>query len=324
MHVPARRATDDALADSLSSAKSTWSASSPPARLAPNTRGIIASMDPLYHEILDDVRRLVELNARGTRRTIEVSPETAELLDRLTASTPDARAVADTSVEADEPLFSVAAAVTANAAEQSTPSPRTPMDPTECLAALSALKAEVAACTKCGLCKSRTNTVFSDGNPSADVVFVGEAPGADEDRQGTPFVGRAGQLLTDIIVKGMKLERGDVYICNILKCRPPGNRDPQPDEVALCEPYLIRQLDLVQPKVICCLGRIAAHTLLKTTESLGRLRGRWHHYHGIPLRVTYHPAYILRQQGDELIDAKRKTWADIQEVMRVYRGEITP
>ena len=178
------------------------------------------------------------------------------------------------------------------------------------------LAEEVAACTACSLHETRTQTVFGAENYRAALVFVGEAPGAEEDRRGIPFVGRAGQLLTDIIQKGMKLDRSDVFICNVLKCRPPNNRDPRPDEIAACEPYLIRQLQLIRPQVICALGAHAARTLLKTSDSIGRLRGKWHFYQGIPLRVTYHPAYLLRNPAD-----KRKTWDDIQHVMRLMSGE---
>ena len=209
------------------------------------------------------------------------------------------------------------AAVTAAEPPPPPPPPPPPAGPAP--PELVALEQEVSACTKCDLCKTRTQTVFSDGNPNADLVFVGEAPGADEDRQGKPFVGRAGQLLTDIIVKGMKMRREDVYICNVLKCRPPKNRDPLPSEKELCEPYLIRQLELVKPKVICALGAHAAKTLLKTEESTGRLRGRWHFYHGIPLRVTYHPAYLLRSPGE-----KKKTWDDVQHIMRLLAGAEKP
>lgn len=183
---------------------------------------------------------------------------------------------------------------------------------------LNLISQEVAQCTKCPIYEDRTNTVFGTGNPQAELVFVGEAPGAEEDLQGLPFVGRAGQLLTDIIVKGMKMRREDVYICNVLKCRPPNNRDPNPIEVMNCEPYLLRQLELIRPKVICALGRISAQTLLKTTAPLNELRGKWHNYHGIPLRVTYHPAYLLRNPAD-----KKKAWIDIQEVMKLLNGEIT-
>lgn len=184
---------------------------------------------------------------------------------------------------------------------------------------LDQLAQEVRACTRCALHGKRTQTVFSDGNPHAELVFVGEAPGADEDRMGVPFVGAAGQLLTDIIVKGMKMRREDVYICNVLKCRPPDNRDPLITEKEECEPFLIRQIELVKPKVICALGRHAAQTLLRSELSTGKLRGVWHFYFGIPLRVTYHPAYLLRNPAD-----KRLTWDDIQHVMRALRGEEDP
>ncbi len=183
--------------------------------------------------------------------------------------------------------------------------------------ALDLINEEVKECRKCPLHSTRTQTVFGTGNPLAQLVFVGEAPGAEEDRQGLPFVGRAGQLLTDIIVKGMKMKREDVYICNVLKCRPPNNREPNPIEVYHCEPYLIRQIELIKPKVICALGRVSAQTLLKTKDSIEKLRGIWHNYHGIPLRVTYHPAYLLRNPQD-----KKKAWLDIQEVMKLLRGEI--
>ncbi|MCA1901294.1 MAG: uracil-DNA glycosylase [Candidatus Hydrogenedens sp.] len=182
---------------------------------------------------------------------------------------------------------------------------------------LNLLKEEVKKCVKCPLHTERTQTVFGTGNPQAKLVFVGEAPGAEEDRQGLPFVGRAGQLLTDIIVKGMKMRREDVYICNVLKCRPPENRDPNPMEVFHCEPYLLEQLRLIKPKVICALGRIAAQTLLKTDAPTNELRGKWHNYHGIPLRVTYHPAYLLRNPKDKV-----KTWTDIQEIIKLLNDEI--
>ncbi len=157
---------------------------------------------------------------------------------------------------------------------------------------------------------------FSAPAPAVDGLYL---PGYNEDEQGIPFVGRSGQLLTDIIVKGMQMRREDVYICNVIKCRPPENRDPTLEEKRQCESYLIRQLELVRPKVICALGGHAAKTLLQTDESTGRLRGKWHFYHGIPLRVTYHPAYLLRSPGE-----KRKTWDDVQEIMKVLRGEVAP
>jgi DNA polymerase len=170
---------------------------------------------------------------------------------------------------------------------------------------------EMANCQLCSLAQTRKNLVFGVGNPESQIVFVGEAPGADEDEQGLPFVGRAGQLLTDIIVKGMKLQRKDVYICNILKCRPPGNRNPLPDEISRCEPFLKKQLQIISPKIICALGTFAAQTLLKTDIPISALRGRFHSYEGIKLMPTYHPAYLLRNQS-----AKKPVWDDVQMIMK--------
>lgn len=169
---------------------------------------------------------------------------------------------------------------------------------------------EVAGCERCSLSRTRKNVVFGDGDTQAGIVFVGEAPGADEDEQGLPFVGRAGQLLTNII-KAMGLERKDVYICNILKCRPPGNRNPLPDEIRLCEPYLKQQLQMISPRIICALGSFAAKTLLKTETPITLLRGRFHRYEGIKLMPTYHPAYLLRNPS-----AKKQVWEDVQLIMK--------
>ncbi|MGA2620769.1 MAG: uracil-DNA glycosylase [Thermoguttaceae bacterium] len=179
------------------------------------------------------------------------------------------------------------------------------------VAALAEVARKVAACTRCAvLVGNRTQTVFGVGDPQARLVFLGEAPGADEDRRGEPFVGRAGQLLTDIIVKGMKLRRQDVYIMNILKCRPPENRTPLPVEAAACREYLEAQLAIIQPRFICCLGACAAQNLLQTDTPIGRLRGRLHDFHGIKVLCTYHPAYVLRNPP-----AKRQVWDDIQILM---------
>lgn len=178
------------------------------------------------------------------------------------------------------------------------------------------LQAQVAACRRCALHGSRTQTVFGVGNRAAEWMVVGEAPGAEEDKRGEPFVGRAGQLL-DNMLAAIGLDRArNVYIANILKCRPPNNRDPQPDEVAHCEPYLQRQIAMIRPRLILAVGRIAAQNLLKTDTPLARLRGRVHHYgpHQTPLVVTYHPAYLLRSPGD-----KRKAWEDLQLAVRVFR-----
>ena len=169
---------------------------------------------------------------------------------------------------------------------------------------------EMANCQLCQLAKTRHNLVFGDGNPNAQIVFVGEAPGADEDQQGLPFVGKAGQLLTKII-EAMGIKRKDVYICNILKCRPPGNRNPLPEEISLCEPFLKKQLQAISPNVICALGTFAAHTLLKTDVPITLLRGRFHTYDGIKLMPTYHPAYLLRSPS-----AKKPVWEDVQAIMK--------
>jgi len=165
-------------------------------------------------------------------------------------------------------------------------------------------------CQRCALGATRTKFVFGTGNPQADIMFVGEAPGAEEDRQGIPFVGRAGQLL-DKILAAMNLQREDVYIANILKCRPPNNRDPLPEEAETCEPYLHKQIALIQPKIICCLGRIAAQRLLQTNMSLAKMRDRWFEYQGTLLMVTYHPAALLRNPN-----FKRPTWEDMQKLMK--------
>ena len=175
---------------------------------------------------------------------------------------------------------------------------------------LDVIRAEMEQCHRCPLAATRTNLVFGVGNPQARLVFVGEAPGHDEDLQGEPFVGEAGQLLTKII-QAMGLNRQDVYICNVLKCRPPHNRNPLPAEIESCIPYLLRQLDAIKPAVIVALGTFAAQTLLETKEPISRLRGRFHVYRGIQLMPTFHPAYLLRNSA-----MKKEVWADMQQVMK--------
>ncbi|MFH0991942.1 MAG: uracil-DNA glycosylase [bacterium] len=190
--------------------------------------------------------------------------------------------------------------------------PEFPKEPWTSTQSIEDLNSTTCDCTKCALGSTRTKFVFGVGNPHAEIVIVGEAPGAEEDLQGEPFVGRAGQLLNKIL-EAIHLKREEVYICNILKCRPPGNRDPHPDEVDHCEPYLWKQLELIKPKIILCLGRIAGQTLLRTTKSLGDLRGTTHNYRGIKLMVTYHPAALLRNPN-----WKRPTWEDVQQFRKIY------
>jgi DNA polymerase len=171
------------------------------------------------------------------------------------------------------------------------------------------IREDIGDCTRCKLHKGRNKIVFGDGSPKAELVFIGEGPGADEDYQGLPFVGRAGKLLTQMI-EAMGLQRRDVYICNVVKCRPPENRAPEPDEVTTCSPYLLRQIDVIQPKVIVCLGAVAAKTLLETTRGISQFCGQWLEWRGHKLIATYHPAYLLRNPN-----AKGEVWKDLQKVM---------
>ncbi len=183
--------------------------------------------------------------------------------------------------------------------------------PADHVAALTAIREDLGDCTRCPLhAQGRKQIVFGTGNPYCELMFVGEAPGADEDQQGEPFVGRAGQLLNNMIA-AMGLRREEVYIANIIKCRPPGNRTPLPEECAVCSPFLWRQIDAIRPRVLVALGAVAAKTLLAVNESMGALRGRWYQCRGIDLAVTYHPAYLLRNPP-----AKKDAWQDLQMVMK--------
>ena len=178
------------------------------------------------------------------------------------------------------------------------------------------IREDLGDCTRCKLHTTRHNIVFGDGNPNAELVFVGEGPGHDEDLQGLPFVGRAGKLLTQMI-EAMGLQRKDVYICNVVKCRPPENRQPEKDEVAECSPFLLRQIDSIAPKVIVCLGSTAAQTVLQTNRGISQFRGQWLEFRGRKLMATYHPAYLLRNPG-----AKSEVWKDLQKVMAVLGLEV--
>ena len=176
---------------------------------------------------------------------------------------------------------------------------------------------DIGDCRRCGLCERRNKIVFGSGNQAARLVFVGEGPGADEDAQGLPFVGRAGQLLTQMIdgtasKEGIPISRPDVYICNVVKCRPPENRTPLPEEMEICGQFLFRQLMALRPKAICALGSTAAKALLTTKDGVTRLRGNWHKWHDIPVMVTYHPSYLLRPYNQ---DAKRQAWEDLKKVL---------
>lgn len=178
---------------------------------------------------------------------------------------------------------------------------------------LDQIQARLGDCRRCRLSEKRTNIVFGEGDPAARLVFVGEGPGFEEDQQGRPFVGAAGQLLEKIIA-AMHLQRDQVYICNVVKCRPPNNRNPEPEEVAICKPFVERQLAVIQPEVICTLGAVAAHALLESDAPVSALRGRFHTYQNIPLMPTFHPAYLLRNP-----EQKRAVWEDIKKIMALLR-----
>ena len=175
---------------------------------------------------------------------------------------------------------------------------------------LESLRGVLGDCTRCKLAGGRKTIVFGVGNPSAELMFVGEGPGEEEDLQGLPFVGRAGSLLTDIITKGMGLKREDVYIANVIKCRPPNNRNPELDEIAACEPFLRKQIALIKPRVIVALGKFAAQVLLRSRVPISKLRGVWSEFDGVPLMPTFHPAYLLRNPAD-----KRLVWEDVKQVL---------
>ena len=197
-----------------------------------------------------------------------------------------------------------------NSKNTTTPSNQRTIEPTNHqTSALNIIRAEIGDCKRCKLCKQRTNIVFGVGNPNAELMFVGEGPGADEDAQGEPFVGRAGQLLTKIIA-AMGLKRNDVYIANCVKCRPPNNRNPEPDELETCMPFLMKQIEAIKPKIIVCLGAVAAKDILKTEVPISKMRGKIIEWNGYRLMPTFHPAFLLRNPN-----MKRPVWEDMQNVM---------
>jgi uracil-DNA glycosylase len=207
---------------------------------------------------------------------------------------------------AEHPGIVASAAPDAEHAEQGDPA-----------ALLAAVRETIGDCRRCALAAGRKTIVFGQGNPQAELMFVGEAPGAEEDEQGLAFVGRAGQLLTDIIEKGLRLARKDVFIANVIKCRPPQNRNPEPAEILACQPFLEAQIRAIRPRVLVGLGKFGAHWLLKTAEPITRLRGRVGEYDGIPVMPTYHPAYLLRNPS-----AKKDVWADMKEVLRMLGRSV--
>jgi DNA polymerase len=302
-------------------------------------------MSDTYHQLLDaTIQHLEDLKARGVRH-VAVSPETLRALaqpvgklpianfqspiEKAAALSPVAKPVVQSAIRNPK------SAIPAPVAEQASllvlpgevvPTQSPPLDPAAKTAAFAALRERALACVKCPhLASSRKNVAFGVGSIDAEIMFVGEAPGADEDEQGEPFVGKAGQLLTKII-QATGLQRSEVYIANILKCRPDtpgqtaGNRKPTPDEMATCIPYLHEQIDLIRPKVLVALGATAVEGLLGKTIGITKLRGTWKVYRGIPLMPTYHPAYLLRNQA---MSEKRKVWEDMLAVMEKLEMPIS-
>lgn len=267
--------------------------------------------------------------------TLQLDPRRIAMLQEMGLRLLPRTATASPPVEGDEVEAAPAAAVAARLApETEARQQRAPVPPAPASEPVGAsrvagvrpigvdtlewadLESAVAGCRACGLCESRRNTVFGVGPQRADWMVIGEAPGETEDAQGEPFVGQAGQLLDNMLRAAGLDRRRNVYIANVLKCRPPGNRNPQPQEVAQCEPFLRRQVALVQPRVILAMGRFALQTLLQTQEPVGRLRGRVHRYEGVPVVVTYHPAYLLRNLQD-----KAKAWADLCLALDLMDGK---
>jgi uracil-DNA glycosylase family 4 len=266
-----------------------------PKQLDPAMKKVLSARVNYYREmgIYDFYRRPVEegvnvaVEAVASPEVVESIPENISLMPKATKSASQPASAPATSL----PVLP-------------------PIDAKDKPAALIALREHIGDCTRCRLSKGRTKLVFGVGNPDADIMFVGEGPGADEDAQGEPFVGRAGQLLNNMI-SAMGIRREDIYIANVVKCRPPNNRAPEKDETDTCSPFLMQQIDIVKPKVIVALGATAAKNLLVMNDSMGALRGRWYDFRGTKLVVTYHPAYLLRDPRQ-----KKETWKDLQMVMK--------
>jgi uracil-DNA glycosylase len=262
----------------------------------------------------NDLRRELGEIAASLRAYLEVQQDTGAWGIPRATKKPAAAAAAPTMPEPVVVPEPIAAPHPVEAKPE--PKPEAKKEPPKALRPLEVIKTEVEACAKCGLGATRTNTVFSRGNPNAKLVFVGEAPGADEDEQGLPFVGRAGQLLDKMIgAMGLDPEK-DVYVCNIIKCRPPGNRRPEPAEIDACIPYLHEQLGAIHPKVIVAMGNTAVSALLDTKLGITKLRGAWKLYKGkVPVMPTYHPSYLLRPSAQQ-VEAKKHAWEDLQAVMK--------
>mgnify|MGYP000007273117 CR=1 FL=1 len=266
-------------------------------------RGLVASAAALIRELAEegvaDFERIAETSATSPTASIGAPASAAVRVGRIESG----------------PV--VAPLLAPEVAKIATPSPVSTHPRAGAHHDLDAVRLELGDCRRCGLCEGREKIVFGDGNPNADILFIGEGPGEQEDRTGLPFVGRAGELLTQMIEKGMGLARSEVYICNIVKCRPPGNRNPLPPEVSACRPFLDGQIEAVAPKVIVTLGKPAASLLLDREIAITRMRGSWQEYRGIPLMPTLHPAYVLRQYTPE---NRRAVWQDLRAALERSRA----
>ena len=276
---------------------------------ADETEDGLSEVDPV-----SEARAIAGSAAALLRELVEEDVYEFERLDL-----PAAAATATATAPKSSPAASAAAATVSSAPTSPRPQSSTRIAPAVEIGApvpwaerrpgLDEVAQHLGDCRRCGLCEKRTKIVFGDGNPNADILFIGEGPGAEEDKRGVPFVGRAGELLTQMIEKGIGVSRSDVYICNIVKCRPPENRNPLPPEVAACRPFLDGQIQAINPKVIITLGKPAASLLLDREIAITRIRGTWHEYQGIPLMPTLHPAYVLRQYTPE---NRRAVWHDLK------------
>jgi DNA polymerase len=287
----------------------------------------------LDRSLNQDARQLLASARAVLRELVEEGVDTFEASSAAFAPAPIAQAAPATldapiaqaaPATSDAPIAQAAPAAPNPAKDEPRQAPEAVVQQTSLLEApawgptptLAAVREALGDCTRCGLCSGRKTIVFGDGNPQADLMFIGEGPGEQEDRRGVPFVGRAGELLTQMIERGLEIARSEVYICNIVKCRPPGNRNPLPDEVSACRPFLDGQIDAVRPKVIIALGKPAASLLLGRDVAITRIRGTWHSYRGIPLMPTFHPAFILRQYTQQ---NRRLVWEDLKSALAKSR-----
>jgi len=278
--------------------------------LSSETRSLLASLRATLAELVEEGVDRIEADIAASTQLRASLQRGPHAVTELAAAEATALAAPDAAVDAR--LGEIPSARSAARAGSRHAPPSASDEVAHKARALEAVRRELGECTRCPLCEARSRIVFGDGNPNAALMFIGEGPGEEEDRRGLPFVGRAGELLTRMIERGLEIPRSEVYICNIVKCRPPGNRTPKPDEVASCKPFLDGQIDAVRPRTIVALGRPATSLLLGHDVSISKVRGTWHTYRGIPLMPTFHPAFLLRQYTPENRNA---VWQDLKAAL---------